>query len=514
MTRRAIVLWTAVAAVIALFWANLPYLVGYANSTPTNHFGGFFLYEQDGYSYLAKMRQGAQGAWDFHLPYTSEDEYQTGGLALMFYIVIGKLAALGLDYQLIYHGSRLLSTLLLLVVLRRFISRFIADERWQVLTWWVLLFSSGWGLLFSTLLNPKYVAYELIAPDAYLFNILYGPPHVIFGFALLLIWITYTLDSFQTDRAQLPRRLLIANLVGGAAALSREAYGPVFAGLFAVYLMAFTAQHRRIPWREGVIVAASSLLAGAYGLYMLIAYRTIPGFVAWYRQNPFESPGLVDFALGFAPLLLLALIGRRALKALPARSERTFLIAWLLAAPVMTYLPIAISRRMIAGWQIPLGIIAAYGLLHLWRRRRLIAILIVTALVPSTLLVILGGSMRVLAQQPPLFITADQQTVLDWLGHNTTANDVVLSDWHFGNLIPTTADARVFIGHPIETIDYAEKSVAVDRFFDPTTPEADRQALIEQWHITLVVAPTDRSVRLNQTSAFQVGKYRIYLMRR
>ena len=69
MKRRAFVLW----AVIALLWANLPYLIGYVSSTPANRFGGFFLYEQDGYSYLAKMRQGAQGAWDFHLPYTSED---------------------------------------------------------------------------------------------------------------------------------------------------------------------------------------------------------------------------------------------------------------------------------------------------------------------------------------------------------------------------------------------------------------------------------------------------------
>ena len=86
MTRRAAIS----LAVIALLWANLPYLTGYANSTPANHFGGFFLYEQDGYSYLAKMRQGAQGAWDFHLPYTSEDEYQTGGFVYPFYLALGK----------------------------------------------------------------------------------------------------------------------------------------------------------------------------------------------------------------------------------------------------------------------------------------------------------------------------------------------------------------------------------------------------------------------------------------
>ena len=86
MTRRALIVWVAVA----VLWANLPYLAGYARSTPQARFGGFFLYEQDGYSYYAKMRQGAQGAWTFHLPYTSEDEYQGGGLAP----------------ALIYHGAR------------------------------------------------------------------------------------------------------------------------------------------------------------------------------------------------------------------------------------------------------------------------------------------------------------------------------------------------------------------------------------------------------------------------
>ncbi len=504
MTRRAAIS----LAVIALLWANLPYLTGYANSTPANHFGGFFLYEQDGYSYLAKMRQGAQGAWDFHLPYTSEDEYQGGGLALMFYIVVGKLAGLGLDYPLIYHSARLLSTLFLLLVLWRFISRFIANDAWKILTWGLLLFSGGWGLLFSTVVDPKYVAYELIAPDAYLFTILYGPPHVILGFALLLSWIIYTLDSIQADQARLPRRLLIANLIGGLAALSREAYGPVFAGLFAIYLVAVTLQHRKIPWREGIIVAMSSILAGAYGVYMLIAYRQIPGFAAWYQQNPFESPALIDLVLGFAPILLLALLGRRAFKALPSSAERTFLVAWLFAAPVMTYLPIAISRRLIAGWQIPLSIFAAYGLLHLWRKRRVFAIVAAISVLTATLLIILGGNARVAAQQPPLYITADQQAVLDWLGANTTDRDVVLSDWEFGNLVPIFADARIFIGHPIETIDYENKRAQVDEFFTAMNA-AQRHDFVQRWHITLIAAEADRALN-DFPVVFRSERYILY----
>ena len=250
---RAFIVW----AVVALLWANLPYLLGYASSTPQNQFGGFFLYEQDGYSYLAKMRQGAQGAWEFHLPYTSEDQYQTGGFVYPFYLILGKLAPLGLSYPLLYHGSRLLSSLLLLIVLARFIARFVSDQRWQVWTWWLLLFSGGWGLLASLFFNQKYVAYELIAPDAFVFSMLYGTPHVILGFALFLIWIGYMLDTLSaaTDAQRVNgwpwRRIVIASGLGLFTALSREAYGPAFAGIFGAYLIALLLQRRKIPWREG-----------------------------------------------------------------------------------------------------------------------------------------------------------------------------------------------------------------------------------------------------------------------
>ena len=356
---RAFIIW----AVFALLWANLPYLAGYASSTSQNQFGGFFLYEQDGYSYYAKMRQGAQGAWEFHLPYTSEDEYQTGGFVYPFYLLLGKLAPLGLSFPLLYHGARLFSSLLLLIVLAKFIARFISDQRWQIWTWWLLLFSGGGGLLVSTLLNQKYVAYELIAPDAYVFYILYGTPHVILGSALFLVWIGYMLDltsrRFQNLR-EVAGRLIIANAVGLLAALAREAYGLAFAGIFGAYLVALMIQRRKVPWREGLLVALSCVGAGLYGAYLVSAFRTVPGLAAWAQQNEFTSPDLFDFLVGFAPLMVLAVTGlylyfARRHSIAPLR-HLSFLIAWLIVGPLVAYLPLAVNRRLVAGWQIPLVI--------------------------------------------------------------------------------------------------------------------------------------------------------------
>jgi asparagine N-glycosylation enzyme membrane subunit Stt3 len=251
---------------------------------------------------------------------------------------------------------------------------------------------------------------------------------------------------------------------------------------------------------------------------MIVAYRIIPGFAAWYQQNPFASPELIDFLLGFAPLLILGSAGlylyvaRRRASA-PSR-DLPFLIAWLIVGPIMAYLPIAIGRRMIAGWQIPLCIFAAYALLRLIDSkvplRRTIAIGALALSAVSTLIVIGMGIVFVSAPRPPLYQTADELAALDWLGAQTTDRDVVLSDWRFGNLLPIYANTRVFVGHPIETIGYTEKRADADHFFDPSTPEADRQALIDRWQITFVVAPTDRPTPPHGQIVFQQGPLSIY----
>lgn len=511
MNRRLFIFW----AIVALLWANLPYIVGYASSTPQNRFGGFFLYEQDGNSYLAKMRQGKQGAWNFHLPYTSEDEYQSGGFVYPFYLTLGKLETLGLGDQFLYHTARILSSILLLIVLFHFIARFIQDRRWQLWIWWLLLFSGGWGLLVSYLIDPKYVAYELIAPDGFIFSILYGPPHVILGLALLLIWIGYTLDTLKADRSQLLKRIIIANVLGALTALSREAYGPVFAGVFAAYWIAHSIQQRKILWREGILIALSAITAGMYGVYMLIAYRTIPGFVVWYAQNPFDSPNIIDFLLGFAPLLIIGIIGflkiRRNLSLITHYS--LLVIPWLIAGPIMAYLPISISRRLIAGWEIPLCILGGYALMKIWQSRRIIAMTLSIAVLPTTLLVIVGGSALVAAKPPTLFQSGDELATLDWLSRNTTDRDVVLSDWRFGNLVPVYADTRVFIGHPIETAFFADKEKDVAHFFDASTSDLDRAAFSAKWPVTLIAVGPGESIGVSlstQPIVFRQGAYSIY----
>src|SRR5437868_9810933 len=99
--RFALVL-AAIVAVISL----LPYLLAYLWTPPGHQFAGFFFIADDATTYLAKMRQGADGSWLWNDPYTSEPH---GGVFLFsFYLLFGHLAAL-LHLPLIaaYHLARI-----------------------------------------------------------------------------------------------------------------------------------------------------------------------------------------------------------------------------------------------------------------------------------------------------------------------------------------------------------------------------------------------------------------------
>ena len=55
--------WSAVILLVT----SLPYLFGALISSPEAQFGGLVIGVEDGNSYLAKMRLGATGVWQFYL---------------------------------------------------------------------------------------------------------------------------------------------------------------------------------------------------------------------------------------------------------------------------------------------------------------------------------------------------------------------------------------------------------------------------------------------------------------
>ncbi len=489
--------WVWGWSLVALFLANLPYLVGWVLSTPDSRFGGFYFLVVDGHSYLAKMRHAALDGWQFSLPYTHEPH--TGAFNTLFLysllgkglvLVTGKVQVEGLLAA--YHGARVLAGLALLLMVDRFIAHFVPGAM-RRLAFLLAVFASGLGWLLALLgrFEVGNVPLEFWAPDAFLFPILTGPPHIILSVPLLLGAILAILRAWETQRWG---AAMLAAVLTVTLALVRPTHGIIFGAVMTAAWCVEAWQRRRILWlRAGQLLPALLLpLPLFFHLYWTLSHE--PVMRQWTAQNPFSSPPPWHYLAGYGLLLLPALwsLRRREWWQL---DQRWLLLVWLALVPFLAYAPFQAQRRLVAGAQVPLALAAARGLWRDEKRRNWLAWTWLGLTLPGTLFFVLGGTAMVAARPPLLFHATDEIAALEWLSHHTTADDIILGAMETGNVIPVYADARVLLGHPIETIQVAQKEAAVKAFFDLVTPEETRREILRRYGVTLIVyGPQERAL--------------------
>jgi hypothetical protein len=159
---------------------------------------------------------------------------------------------------------------------------------------------------------------------------------------------------------------------------------------------------------------------------------------------------------------------------------------------LLIYAPVPFQRRFGLGLHTALSMLAALGLAWLVRRlpparanRRRNIVLILT--VPSTMLIVLVGPYMAITQGTfPFYLPQEDLRAVDWLAQNVGERDAVLASYAIGNVIPTRAPCRVFVGHQFGTYRLDAKLRMVDAFFAVETPDLDRQALLRDYELTFV----------------------------
>jgi hypothetical protein len=109
----------------------VPYLVAERMAPEGSTFAGFLLNPIDGFSYLAKMRQGMDGDWLFRLPYASDAG--AGAFLYPYYLLLGHLArGLHLDLITVLHAARVLAGAFMYLSIDRALRAFVPGrwERW------------------------------------------------------------------------------------------------------------------------------------------------------------------------------------------------------------------------------------------------------------------------------------------------------------------------------------------------------------------------------------------------
>ncbi len=217
--------WRSVAlfALAVMILTTLPYLAGAAAQRDGWRFGWFMFGVDDANSYLAKMRQGAVDGWLFHIVYTSEPH--DGAFLFTPYLAEGKLAALFaspstpafVDAMLwVFHISRIVLGILLILVTYRFIAAFIVKRSLRWLALILVRLGSGFGWLLTLLGLGNWLGslpVDMFVPEGYTFYLLYGLPHLALARTALLGGLMLTFHTLVLDGA---RRWFPWAVLGGA----------------------------------------------------------------------------------------------------------------------------------------------------------------------------------------------------------------------------------------------------------------------------------------------------------
>jgi len=503
--------WVAIWIVVALIVTSVPYLVGWLRSTPDRVFGGLAFAIEDGYSYLANMKQGAEGLWLFQLPYTSEAHTPT--IFYLFYLLLGKFSALmGLATPLVYHLARVLFDAILLAVIYRFIALFTAWRPVRRIAFLLIIFSGGLGWLLILLGQANWLnsaPIDLISPEAYTFLILYGFPHLALARTLLLlgllIWWRKPSRGNQKSKIQNLNWLWAGLCWLGMGLL--VPFNVVLIGVIVIVgLLAEAIVARRIDWRAVGRATLAGLIASPIVIYSFLMFSLDPVLGAWSAQNLILSPHPAHYLLGYALIGTLALVGIG--KTWRHQRVDVRLLGWLAVVPFLLYVPFNLQRRLIESWQIPLAFCAAIGLVYVvlpaWSRSRLVkrltqhrrytvhglrswllaGLLILSATTYALMLV--EQTARIVARIELGFRSGTELAALRWLDERVTYDDVILSSYNTGNFLPVMVGAKVFLGHGPETAHSDEKRQWVEQFYSTDTTDAWRRDFLRQWPITYV----------------------------
>jgi len=504
--------WAWGWALVGVIVACLPYLYAHFAAPSDQTFSGFLINVRDGNSYLAKMRQGYDGAWLFRLPYTTEE--QQGVFVYTLYLGLGHLARLiGLPLILLYHTARALGGLFLLLTVYRLAAELtpsVPARRWAF-----AIAAFGGGLAAVSLLSGRnhpesFVPIDLFVPEAVGFYSILVNPHFPLAFALMAWAILWTLRPPRDERWV---GIGMAALTGAGFVMLAPFLAPILWAAVGLPLVLSRPFNR--PAFERVIALASA--TGLFLLYYLWAQRTDPAVAAWVAQNLTLSPPPLDYLLGFGLWLPFALVGLWRLAKLGfgdgsaslTTSLGLSLPGWLAAVAALVYFPYPLQRRFVGGLFIPLAALSGVALAWLFaqlkdrRWLRFACVLLVLLFGFHSNAILLSVVFRALATAAPaVYLTNDEAAALRWLETRTTVADVVLADERLGNFVPAWTPARVVYGHPMETIDFALKRAEVEAFY-----EGQDDGLPNRYRVRYIIGG---SMPAGWRVAFESGNVKIY----
>jgi hypothetical protein len=491
--RRQSWVWLAGSALL-LAIVLAPYGVAWRAQPPGFVFSGFLVNPIDGFSYLAKMRQGAGGSWLFRLPYAAEPG--AGALLFLYYLFLGHVTRIVAASPLVvYHAARILGTAAMLLasyVFYRATMTAPAARRWAM---GLTLFGSGLGWIGIAAAGRLPV--DLWVPEAIPFYSAFANAHFPLSAAAMLTALT----AFAAPDLRRGVRIACAALAGLVLALVQPFAVVGVASVAIVWgvwsgLRPATDSPRSEGWRDRLYAAVAFLAVTLPWLvYDVWVTGSQPALAAWSAQNLTPTPPPIDVLLGYGLLLVLAAISFVTVRPQSTSGGR-WLAVWLIVGLVLVFAPFSLQRRMLLGLFFPMAALSGQVLAEMaagGRARRWLAYGIFVLCIPSNLVVVaasLGGALR---QEPEVVLTIAETRAYAWIAANVPPDSLVLAGEVTGNRLPADADVRVRYGHPYETPRAEEELAWVNSIFGSVEPAGEVLAELHEHSIDYVyVGPRER----------------------
>jgi hypothetical protein len=442
--------------IIFLGLITIPFIVAAGYGGESKVFNGFLINPTDGYSYLAKIQEGASGKWLFNLPFTHLTSISS--FLFEYYIFLGHLSRwLGISNLWIFHLARVINAMLFAIVLIWFIQQYFHNK--SISSKWVLaicLFGSGMGWLVTF---SGIVTMDLWVAEAYPFLASFANPHFPLSIAVMLgMFIVWEKDKHW-------QAYLITAVLGVLLAILQPFCNIIVGLVLGVDWIFELFQHE--PWkRKATVLAIFGLSSLPIAVIYLNNIASDPLLAQWNKQNITPSPAIWDLLISFSPAIIFALIGFWKQKNNREKSHRLLWI-WAVLSLGICFIPISLQRRFLIGVYIPLSILAVEGIQAIFKnaniQRRVRWTAIYTALViPTNLILIVIFCFGIIGQKPDYFLSKDEVKAFDWLKVHGKPDGLVLSDSQTGLYIPATTGLRVIYGHPYETPNAAIQKMLVD----------------------------------------------------
>jgi hypothetical protein len=512
--------WLTIATVLIIALALAPIAWGYMHSTAGYHFSGVTFLPEDGDTYIAKIRQGMQGAWLYRLAYTSEP----GPPLFLYtnYLLWGHFGAwLNWEPELVFAFARAAGGAVMLLSLYAFIARFFGDPSERRFAFLLATLGGGFGWLTLLLGQPTP---DVLQPEMFPFASLVANAHFPLAIAAT-IWLLGLLVRIPPSNWRaISRRTWFWLVLSTAYLASAAAYALVIiAAVTALWLAVYLLKMRRLPVTTLVESTVIALVASPFALNYAWLYLNSFAYTGMERQDitPPFAPLAYLLAGGIVLPLAVVAVARMLTRDGALRlddADRFLLVAWIVVIAVLIYVPfLGLQRRYSTAAFVPLAILAAKAVYASPRLNKApVRIVLLASSALTSVVVTLVMFAAISLHEPSMFLTAQEWDGITYLKTQALPTALVLSSPQIGLYIPGWSGQRVIYGHPVETLDAQARRKEVEQFYSGLL--ADQQTFLAPVDY-IFVGPRERTlgtpaIPSNFSPTFTDGDVTIYARQR